>query len=398
MSKLNRKEDLIDLFKQPDFVDLLFINSEQEFDEKPQSFRSEHYQYHETELDEHTSGVDLFTTPRKSIAGGDPWATWLEVVKLYGDHECPFRVRALEYAPWGQDVESSNVGDYKTLGQAMDAALNIHEHGSVEINVIEVNEELGRYVKSDPRIRAPEHEGDFISDLAQAVNQLVVNHTALQGAKKLAEAREREVLKIIHREAWKAKVPLEDARPIIAHFSKLVAERKLGGSTEMMRFAASVISNELFAGEAKLIAYTSDALNHLYDQSGAVFAVVDNGDGKYTYLSAECGIQEGFEDARACTAALLEKQYEKERVEPGMYWLDGELWEIDFKDLSVCEEKLAVIQEPDEFDPYQPDDYLIHLAMREAVTPYREELKKKMEPMIRAREAKVELDRGLSPF
>ncbi|RMV26607.1 hypothetical protein ALP12_200338 [Pseudomonas savastanoi pv. phaseolicola] len=75
MSELSRKEDLLELLKKPDFIELLFINSEQEFGEQSQAFQSSHDEYYATDWDEHTSGVDLFTTPRKSIGAGDPWGT-----------------------------------------------------------------------------------------------------------------------------------------------------------------------------------------------------------------------------------------------------------------------------------------------------------------------------------
>lgn len=393
MSELSRKEDLLELFKKPDFVELLFINSEQEFGEKSQAFQSEHDEHYATDCDEHTSGVDLFTTPRKSIAGGDPWGTWLEVVKLYGDYECPYRVRALEYAPWGQDVESSTVGDYQTLGQAMDIAMGVHEHGSIEINVIEEDLEQGRYVRGDSRIEGPEEdEAPALSDVALAVNQLVVNHAALHSAKQEAVARERAILKIIDKEACAMPVSLEEAKPILAQFRKLLEERKLTGSTDIMHAAASVINDELFGGKAKLISFQCDFMRNHYDphgDHGAVFAVLEKEEGGYTYVSADCGIQEGFEGAMAASTAHLVARYGKHEVEPGMYWLDDELWEFDFKALSANEEESVEISEPDDMDTFDPaSSYAVHRAMLEAVGPYREALKEKIGVEIRARESK----------
>ncbi|WP_054068208.1 hypothetical protein [Pseudomonas amygdali] len=394
MSELSRKEDLLELLKKPDFIELLFINSEQEFGEQSQAFQSSHDEYYATDWDEHTSGVDLFTTPRKSIGAGDPWGTWLEVVKLYGNYECQYRVRALEYAPWGQDVESSTVGDYKTLGQAMDVALGIHEHGSVEINVIEEDLDRGCYVRGDSRIEGPEDdEAQSLSDVALAVNKLVINHAALQDAKREAVAREREILRIIDKEACAMPVSLEDAKPILAQFRQLLEARKLTGSTDIMHAAASVINDELFGGKAKLISFKCDFMMNHHDphgDHGAVFAVLEREEGGYTYVSAGCGIQEGFECAMAASTAHLVALYGKHEVEPGMYWLDDELWEFDFKALSANEEESVPISEPDDMGSYDPtSSYDVHRAMLEAVTPYREALKEKIGPMIREREAKV---------
>lgn len=394
MSEISRKEDLLDLFNNPDFVDLLFIDSEQEFDDKPQAFGSSYDQYYAREWDEHASGVDLFATPRKSIGGGEPWGTWLEVIKLYDDHEFPYRVRALEYAPWGQDVESSTVGDYKTLGQALDMAMGIHERGRVEINVIEEDLERGRYVRGSSRIEGPEDDEDqVISNVGLAVNQLVINHAALHQAKLESEAREREILKIIEREVCTQPVTLEDAKPILAQFRKLLEERKLTGSTQIMHAAASVINDELFGGKAKLISFQCDFMMNHYDpygDYGAVFAVLGKEEGGYTYVSADCGIQEGFECAMAASTAHLEARYGKHEVEPGMYWLNDELWEFDFKALNVHEEQSVQINEPDDLGICDPtSSYEVHRAMLEAVKPYREALKEKIGPMIREREAKA---------
>lgn len=396
MSELSRKEDLLDLFKSPDFVELLFINSEMEFGEKSQAFQSAHDEYYATDWDEHTSGVDLFTTPRKSIGAGDPWGTWLEVVKLYGNYECPYRVRALEYAPWGQDVESSTVGDYQTLGQAMDVALGIHEHGSIEINVIEEDLEQGRYVRGDSRIEGPEEDGaPALSDVALAVNQLVTKHAALHLANQEAVARDCEIRKIIDREACTLPVALEDAKPILARFRKLLEERKLTGSTQSMHAAASVINDELFGGMAKLISFKCDFMMNHYDpygDYGAVFAVLKQEERGYTYVSADCGIQEGFDCAMAASTAHLVARYGKHEVEPGMYWLDGELWEFDFKALSANEEGSVEIRELDDWDPVDPAQaFEVHRAMLEAVRPYREALKEKIGSMIREREEKSRL-------
>ena len=391
MSTLTRKEDLLDLLKKPEFLDMLFINSEQEYDEQPKNVKSNFHQYHATEWDEHTSGVDLFYTPRKHNGLGEQWGTWLEVVKLYGNYELPYRVRALEYVPWGSDIDASTVGDYKTLGQALDAAFNIHDHGSIELHVIEEDLDEGRYVKGDSRIEAPETDAEVISEVALAVNQLVSNQAVLQEVKKQALAKERALLNLIHREAWSAPVPLEEAKPIVAQFAKLLEDRKLGGSTDSMLVAASVINTQLFAGNASLISYHCSPLKDMFDQHGAVFAIVERSERDYVYLSTECGVQEGFQNARSAATALLEKQYEQEKVDPGRYWLHDELWEIDFTDLLIEEEKNVVIDTPDEFNPHPHDEYLILEAMREAVTPYREALKEKIGPVIREREGKANL-------
>jgi len=389
MSTLNRKEDLLDLLAKPEFIQILSINSEQEYEEMDRSVSSEFYEYVANEWDEHSSGVDLFTTPTDHKGLGDPWGTWLEVVKLYGNYEQPYRVRALEYVPWGSDVDDSIVGDYKTLGQALDAAFNIHEHGNIELNVINEDEERGCYVRGDSKIDVPEHEEEVISDVAVAVNQLVANLAQLEEARKQAWARERDMLNLIHSEAWKAPLSLEDAKPVLAEFSKLLQDRKLGGCTESMLVTASVINDHLFAGKGALISYHSHALKHQYDNHGAAFAVLEAQEGKYTYVSAECGVHEGFDEALKAVSQMLEKQYENELVDPKRYWLDGELWEIDFADLEASKEERVLIEQPDEFNPYPEKEYLIQQALRDAVKPYRDALKERIGPVIREREARA---------
>lgn len=153
MSYVKDKSEIATLLDSPVFTRLLGIQSREQFFELDLKDREVMGQYFENPWDEEheTAGVRLARTGKTGFYG-----TSVYVAKLYGEHEAPFRVVLSEVVPWGTEMDPElKIGDFKTLGEALDMMIETHQKGNVQLNVIQENEATGLYEKGGSSIDVP---------------------------------------------------------------------------------------------------------------------------------------------------------------------------------------------------------------------------------------------------
>ncbi|WP_323601365.1 hypothetical protein [Pseudomonas putida] len=206
-------------------------------------------QYFANKWDEEGKGVKLFSTPRRGNNCGGQYGTWFSVSKLYGNPALPFRVQAAEYVPWGIEIDLADVGDFGTLGQALDAVFWAHENGCVELAVIVENEDLGRYVQGESKIPAvavhgQSHEARALDD---SITALIQRHQAEVSARarRFAEA-----------------VPFTDIPELLAQIRARVKACEIDDSTNVRLHLAASIKAHILSGTGVLIEVVNNDLKH----------------------------------------------------------------------------------------------------------------------------------------
>lgn len=152
MSYVKDKSEIAALLDSPVFTRLLGIQSREQFYElgKDEVGLGQYFANPWDEESE-TAGVKLARTGKSGFYG-----TSVYVAKLYGEHEAPYRVVYSEVVPWGTEMDPElQIGDFKTLGEALDMMMETHEKGNVQLNVIQENESTGLYEKADAAIQVP---------------------------------------------------------------------------------------------------------------------------------------------------------------------------------------------------------------------------------------------------
>lgn len=364
MTTLHNKSDILDLIKNPVFQELLEIDSQEDFLERARAFPGQQYEYVANKWDEEGSGVKLFSTPTRSNNCGEHYGTWLTVAKLYGSPELPFRVQAAEYVPWGVEVDLENIGDYRTLGEALDAAFLAHEHGNIELNVVVENEELGRYVQGDSEISVPTLESQ--SSEAHAVNTSVARISSHQ--KREAEAREIR---------YQASVSIDDAAKLMVQIKAQMKNLNVEDSTNVRLHLAAAVNKYIFAGQGKLINVVNDDLiNHDVEVDGTTLLSVMRGDAP-VFLDAN-GVYGSMDEANAAIAKEFTEIYEPEITEqPGkkawsVCWFDEEPWEVYMDEntfSSVIEEPL--LQDTHPLNPYPTGEEEVNSIVDSIAHAYR---------------------------
>lgn len=154
MSFVKDKSEIAALLDSPVFTKLLGIQSREQYVTLSQAAAGDLGQYFENPWDDEkdTAGVILTSTGRAGEYGHS-----IYVAKLYGEHELPFRVVFSEIVPWGNEMDPDFIiGNFKTLGEALDMMIATHEKGDVQLNVIAENEATGLYVKGDASVSVPD--------------------------------------------------------------------------------------------------------------------------------------------------------------------------------------------------------------------------------------------------
>ena len=357
MTTLHNKSDILDLIKTPVFHELLEIDSQEAFLEREGAFPGQQYEYYAGKWDEEGSGVTLFTTPKRSNNCGEHYGTWLKVAKLYGNPELPFRVQAAEYVPWGIEVDLENIGDYRTLGEALDAAFLAHEHGNIELNVVVENEELGRYVQGDNEISVP--TADCQSNEAHVVNTSVERITA----HRIQEAAARDI-------RYQAPVSVNDAAKLLVQIKAKMQNLNVEDTTNVRLHLAAAVNKYLFAGQGQLInVVNNDLSHHDVDLDGTTLLSVMRG--KTTVLLDVNGVYGNMDEANASIAKVLTEIYKPEITERAgekawsVCWFDEEPWEVYMDEntfSSVIEE--PELQEDDPLNPYPEGEVEVNNIVR----------------------------------
>lgn len=154
MSYVQDKSEIAALLDSPVFSRLLGIQSREQFLALSKEESGPLGQYFENPWDEadETVGVKLVSTGKPTELYGKS----VFVAKLYGEHEAPFRVVFSEVVPWGTEMDPDLlVGDFKTLGEALDMMIETHHKGNVSLNHIVENEATGLYEKGAASVSLP---------------------------------------------------------------------------------------------------------------------------------------------------------------------------------------------------------------------------------------------------
>ncbi|MBI6885781.1 hypothetical protein [Pseudomonas putida] len=164
MLYVSNKGEVASLLDSQLFVKLLGIQSREQFESLTPD-EAENGQYFENMWDEadQTRGVVLVSTDRGAFYGSKVF-----VAKLYGEPELPYRVVYSEVVPWGTEMDPDLVvGDFKTLGEALDMLIETHQKAKVSLNRIVENEAIGLYVKGMPEASLPDAPAPTKSDKAR---------------------------------------------------------------------------------------------------------------------------------------------------------------------------------------------------------------------------------------
>lgn len=364
MTTLHNKSDILDLIKNPAFQELLEIDSEEDFLERARAFPGQQREYYANKWDEEGAGVTLFSTPKRSNNCGEQYGTWLKVAKLYGSPELPFRVQAAEYVPWGIDVDLENIGDYRTLGEALDAAFLAHEHGNIELNVVAENEELGRYERRDPEVTVPTADGQ--SREAHVVNTSVERITTHQ--KQEAAARELR---------YQAPVSVDDAVKLMVQIKAKMKSFTVEDSTNVRLHLAAAVKTYAFSGQGQLISVVNNDLrSHDVEVDGTTLLLVQR-DVDSVYLDAN-GLYGNQEEANASITKELSELYEPQFTEvPGekpfsVCWFHEEPWEL-YLDENTFK---PVVEEPelqfeDLLNPYPTGEEVVNTIVQNVVHAFK---------------------------
>lgn len=345
MSKLNSKNEIFKLIRTPEFQAAMSLNTREEYLEQCSKFPNELSEYFAGKLDEEGQGVDLFRTPRRGNNCGENYGTWLTVSKLYGNPELPFRVQAAEYVPWGVEIDLADVGDYKTLGEALDVAFTIHEVGRIELNG--KNEVTGRYFHDESIIVGS--TGSPLSHQAQRVNQ------TLQVMSERRQADEAARALRYAQPAGIAEMP-----NLLSQIQAKMKANNVEDEQNVRLHLAAAINAHLFSGSGELIEVVNNNLKYSpVEIYGTTLLLVKQGD-EVAYIDGY-GVYGSLEEANESVARELTALYEPQITAiPGgkphshsVSWFDEEPSELRLDEnsfLPVTEEPELMAEDP--LNPY----------------------------------------------
>lgn len=235
MSQIKTKNDILALLDLPVFEKLIGMQTPKQLSSIAPIDLIGFSEYSENSDD--IEGIILFNLPSKNHGAT---STTVQVARLFGTTEKPFRVFGTEWAPWGTDMDPSlTFGDFVTLGEALDSAFHIHEKGHFEINTLEENEATGRYAKGQAVSELPEAVPASSPDLPRNLKiETVLSASTEAWATFDLEARSRD------------PVRLEDVKAImrIAHASGIDFTTNPGESCLAMNEVLFKNEGEVWAG------------------------------------------------------------------------------------------------------------------------------------------------------
>jgi len=393
MTTLETKSELQLLIQNPGFQALLEIDSSEAFLERALAHPNQQFEYHANKWDEEGSGVKLFQTPKRGNNCGSAYGTWLNVAKLYGQPELPYRVQAAEYVPWGVDVDLENLGDFKTLGEALDCAFAVHEHGSIELDVRGFDAE-GQYGQGEPRIDLA--AGDHLSVEARTVNAMLES-LADQRQAQLAIEREKAQARQMR---YDVPVDLNHAPALLGLIKEKLKQADLEETYSTHIELAASINKHLFADQGHLFTcYNNDLRQHRVEPDGTTFVAIEVGQ-DLRYYNAD-GMFDTWEKAEASLVAQLTEIYKPQFQDLGdggpklsfcrmeIYGTEGEDHEVYLDDNTLQPvTEVPVLPEVDELDPQVPDEIIADRIVMAVTHGYKVAREKRLQQALR--------DEGLS--
>lgn len=198
MITLSSKSDIHQLLESDNFLKLLQLDNAPlmlPLESWPLGYVGQYYP--DADSDEGPEGVFLFTTAQ--VVSESDVQSYLQVVKLYGQPELPFRVLGVEIWDEHDGIAISKLSDLRTLSEALDYAFTGHElqtfdHADIQAAVAgkdthakaQSNTALGNYEAKanaetisrkaqEARMAAPIHQ----SDIAEVMSIAKANGLAL---------------------------------------------------------------------------------------------------------------------------------------------------------------------------------------------------------------------------
>ncbi|WP_410951150.1 hypothetical protein [Pseudomonas sp. S1(2024)] len=393
MTTLENKSELQLLIQNPGFQALLEIDSSEAFLQRALEHPNQQFEYYAGKWDEEGAGVKLFQTPMRGNNCGAAYGTWLNVAKLYGSPDLPYRVQAAEYVPWGVEVDLENIGDFKTLGEALDCAFAVHEHGSIELDVRGFDAE-GRYGKGDPRIDLA--AGDTLSVEALAVNAMLEG-LAERRQEHLAIEREKAQVRQMR---YDVPVDFNHAPALLGLIKEKLKQADLGEAYSTHIELTASINKHLFADQGHLFTcYNNDLRRHQVEPDGATFVAIEVGQ-DLRYYNVD-GMFETWEKAEASLVAHLTEIYKPQFQDLGdggpklsfchleIYGADGEDHEVYLDDNTLQPiTDVPVLPEVDDLDPEVPEEVVADRIVKAVVHEYKIAREKRLQQALR--------DEGLS--
>lgn len=126
MTTLSSKADIQKLLQAENFTKILLLDRPASLalsHERPALIVDEYYP--DPESDHGPSGAILFNTAQ--ITNSADISSYLQVVKLYGQPELPFRVLGVEIWDEHEGISISSLNDVRTLAEALDYAFSGHD-------------------------------------------------------------------------------------------------------------------------------------------------------------------------------------------------------------------------------------------------------------------------------
>ena len=361
MTTLHNKSDILDLIKNTEFQELLEIESREDFLEKDSAYQGglDLYECYGNKYDEDEEGVGvkLFRTPKRGNNCGERYGTWLTVSKLYDSPELPFRVQAAEYVPWGIDIDLEDIGDYRTLGEALDAAFLAHEKGDIQLNVIGLNEDLGRYVKGDSKISVP--TADSQSSEAQTVNVSI----ELIAHRQKQEANAKAI-------RYQAPVNFDHLPKLLAQIKAQMKSERVEDTTNVRMHLAAAIKEHIFSGDGQLINVVNGYLSHhVVEFDGTTLVSVTRG--KDTVLLDANGVYGSRDEANASITKEFTEIYKRE-IHESMRGFDEEPWEVYMDDNTFSPVIVApTLEEADPENPYRSGEEAVNQIVQDVIYNYK---------------------------
>ena len=300
MPTLNSKNEIFKLIKTPGFQTAISLNTREEYIEQSSNFPAGLSEYFADKWneDEEGQGVKLFSTPKRGNNCGGDYGTWLTVSKLYGNPDMPFRVEAAEYVPWGVDFDFTDVGDFKTLGEALDVAFTIHEVGRIELNVIGEDEVTGRYIKGESIITGASASGSALSQQAQRANQIV------QGI-----ADRRQAYESARKLRYAEPAGIADMPNLLSQIQAKMKANNVEYEQNVRLHLAAAFKAHLFSGSGELIEVVNNDLKYSpVEIYGTTLLLVKQGD-EVAYIDGN-GVYGSLEEANESVAKELTALYE----------------------------------------------------------------------------------------
>lgn len=123
MITLSSKSDIKQLLEADNFLKILQLDYTTPIEARPASYVEPYYA--DAESENGPDGVYLFNTPQ--VSSESDVQSYLQVVKLYGQPELPFRVLGVEIWDEHDGIAISKLSDLRTLAEALDYAFTGHE-------------------------------------------------------------------------------------------------------------------------------------------------------------------------------------------------------------------------------------------------------------------------------